>query len=158
MKTITKGELLGMLMSNKRCMPVDIKTTTEVKMRKRGNPYIGTKKTKHTNGMINFKYENSVNSKLIKNGKEGDFKVSERKWGKHVTQSIIEHKGNYYLQVRVNKVYDVEYNNEGNKITKQQLAPFLPSKIKSSNDIIINDIKIDNIESITINKKRYIVK
>jgi len=187
-KTVNRKELEQVLLDYNRCTPVTITSTTEVKMNKTkkfildddsnytydedgkplsekvDNPYLGAVVTKSTNGIINFDYQNAVNRQLVREGKTAEFEAKERKWGKHVTKAIIEHKGNYYIQIRVGQTYGHKYMLEGAEIAYNDLKAFITPKKENDHqgtdkEIVIRDIKFDDsVESITLDKTQYIVK
>ena len=55
---------------------------------------------------VNVDYENSVNNRLEKAGKERDFVSKPRTWGQYMndSNSIVLHKGKHYLHVFQNKL------------------------------------------------------
>lgn len=186
-KTVSRKELEAVLLDYKRCTPVTINATTEVKMNKTKkfildekdeytygedgkplsekteNPYLGATVNKSTNGIINFDYQNAVNRQLVREGKTAEFEAKERKWGKHVTKAIIEHKDNYYIQIRVGKTFNHKYMFEGEEVPYKSLKAFITPKKEIINqgtdkEIVIRDIKFDgSVESITLDKVQYII-
>ena len=186
-KNVSRKELEEVLLNYNRCTPVTITATTDVKMNKAkkfvldddnnytyedgkplsekvDNPYMGAVCTKSTNGIINFDYQNAVNRQLVREGKDAEFEAKERKWGKHVTKAIIEHKDNYYIQIRVGKTYGHKYMLEGAEVDYNKLKAFVtPRKVSdhqgTEKEIVIRDIKFDgSVESITLDKVQYVVE
>ena len=111
---------------------------------------------KNSNG-----YDNMVKRRLIKEGKDAEnFNISERKWGTRVPNfPVVEHKGNYYLEVIFLKKGKVTYFVNG--------IPTLPEDIEGldykeegkqgglDNKVIIRDYKFENILSLKINQETY---
>ena len=186
-KRVSRKELTELLLNYNRCTPVTIVANTEVKMNKKKkfvlkeneyvyendkpmsvteeNPYLGSRCRKAINGIINFDYQNAVNRQLVREGKESEFEVSERKWGTHVTKAIIEYKEKYYVQIRVGQTHSYDYRtSDGTEIEYSKLKEFITPKKKSDNqgtdkEIVIRDIKLDeSVESITLDKVKYIVE
>jgi hypothetical protein len=119
------------------------------------------KSTKH--GGCGNEYEQAVNNRLTKEGKQADFTKQERTWGDRVGNSpIITYKGKFYLEYN-NTNYNwaknkTEYfyliNGELVALTEGQTddlkANFLPVKSNSNNQgtdkpIIINTIALDTL-------------
>ena len=129
------------------------------------NPYYkNVTCTKFTNGVINFDYENAVKRQQGREGKEPVFEAKERAWGSHVTRAMIEHKGQYYVQIRVNNTYGHEYRNGAEKINYNELKPFITPKKENDSqgvdkEVIVRDIKLDgSIDSITLDKVKYVIE
>ena len=68
--------------------------------------------------------------------------------------ALVEHKGNHYLECKVEKTFEVNYFLEnGAPIEKSAIEEFLPKKRESSTQdqldkkIILRDIKLENILS-----------
>ena len=120
--------------------------------------------TKFTNGIINFDYENAVKRQQKREDKEVTFEAKERAWGTHVTRAMIEHKGQYYVQIRVNRTYGHVYRNDAEIIEYNKLKCFITPKKESDNqgtdkEIVVRDIKLDgSINSITLDKVKYVLK
>lgn len=179
MKTtkVSQEQLVDLLINYKRCAPITATIETVVKMNKnyvagidkkgkdirQPNPYYGTVCRKRVNGMVNFDYGNSVNNQRKREDKEADFDPYQRRWGIHVTKSVIGHKGNFYLQIKLENSYDFTYSFEGSPIDYQVLIPFLPPKRKSTRqeldkEVEVRDVKVENIIDITIDKVKYTVE
>ena len=157
MKQISQKDFVDMMINYNRCTPITIEVTTPVKMRKTNNPYVGAVCNKKINGMINFIYENSVNNQRAREDKSQDFTPYQRKWGVHLNKCVVGHKGNFYLQVKVENTYDVTYLFGEQPIDYQLLKPFIPTNNSSrqqlDKQVIIRDIKFENINTITIDKQ-----
>ena len=191
-RKVNSEELVKTLIDFTRCSPVVIESVTEVKMNKKKkfeldengeyvygedgnpvsmveeNPYLGATCRKFTNGIINLDYENAVNRQQVREGTEPEFKAKERKWGKHITRAVIEHKDKYYVQIRENKTYGHEYSLNGEPIAYSLLKPFITPKKKVvveeshqgvEDEIKVRDVKLDgSVKAITIDKVKYIVE
>ena len=104
---------------------------------------------------VGFQYSNSLNSQAKREGKEIDFDVKPRRWGIRLPNcALVEHKGNHYLECKVEKTFEVNYFLEnGAPIEKSAIEEFLPKKRESSTQdqldkkIILRDIKLENILS-----------
>lgn len=163
METITKQELKDMLLNARRgANIVSIETETTPRMRKTGNPYAGRLvKQSKINGMINWYYENSVNNQREREGKKTDFEAKPRQWGKRVKGTpLVEHKGRYYLEVKVENTYGKTYiDDQGNVVNQEEIEEFLYNSSSSrqgvEDKVILRDYKLDSIQSITMNGKKY---
>jgi len=163
MEKLTEKQLLDFLINYKRCTPISIEIETPVKMRKTNNPYVGATCCKKINGMINFDYGNSINRQRDRENKQEDFNPYIRKWGVHITKSVIGHKGNYYLQLKLENSGLPTYYFEGNVISYDLLYPFINQNSYSSRqgvdkEIQVRDIKMCNIKTITIDKVQYVIR
>ena len=162
MKTITKKELIELVNGIKGTTFISADIASEPKMRKTDNPYLGATKVTTLSGAINFDYESSVNNQLDREGKEADFKAAPRSWGQHV-DNWIEHKGNYYLPIKVQGHSDPIFIHEGNKIDKEVLKPFLYESHKPhtqeelDKEVVVRDVKIENIRVIRILGGEYLI-
>ncbi len=137
-----------------------IKTKTVPAMRKTNNPFFGKVwKITDANIQAGFHYINSVNNQLEREGKERNAELKERKWGVRIGGTpLVEHtnkKGEYnlYLEAKVESVNSCYFVDEdGNKVDREALAPFLYASKKSSTqenvekEVILRDYKLDSIQ------------
>jgi len=141
---------------------VSIVTETPVRMVKKHretklpNPYIGAIKVQVKNGLIGFDYENSVNYQAVREEKQ-ERETKQRAWGTLSDNRIwVLHKGNHYLQLKLQSVGETHYYLDGEEIPAEEIKPYLSGSNKSSTQedlekvIIVNDIKIENIKAITM--------
>lgn len=169
MKQITKEQLVDIIQSIPDEVEVTLQFNGELKMKKTNNPYkdLNIQKNQIFKGIAGFDYTKEMNKQLILEGKEPTFESKSRAWGTLLEGGkLVEHKGNYYLQLKIDETFNTEYfylDSDGNKVevNKEDLAEFMPSK-KSINDeekavpkLILRDIKFDNIKSIKINEEEY---
>lgn len=152
---MTRKELLEKLMSVKGASPITIISKTEPKLlvkhreTKEPCPYKDVTKTSVTNGMMNFDYEAAVNRQRTREESEADFKAKERTWGTHVTRSIIEHKGKYYLQMKVQNAVEHKYicNGEEVSIDKGYL-PAQSNRQGVKQEVIVRDYALDSVHQV----------
>lgn len=121
---------------------------------------------------IGYEYEKSVNNRLEKEEKEQIFESQSLPWGEWVEGSkiIITHNDKYYLRIsylnansklNINE-YQYENGEKLNEEERERLQEFLPVKKESNkkqgleNEIIINNMDINNIDSIRWDNKKYI--
>jgi len=114
---------------------------------------------KNSNG-----YSNMVQRRLEQEGKSANFEVKPRTWGIRVENTpLVEHKGQFYLEVIFLKSGKVSYSFNGQSIEKS-LINGLPTRKESNgqggleNAVIVRSFKVESVTRITINKQTYIVK
>ncbi len=146
----------------------EVTAITEPKMRKTNNPFFGlVEKISKMNVNFGGIYKNAVEKKMEKEEIEGNFEPAPLQWGQHYRDSrvIIEHKGNYYAQLRPLRADHVSYRwaeslKEMTEQEIQEMKTFFPAKREGSrqpseNKVIIRTIKISNIREIRMDKTRY---
>ncbi len=147
---------------------IDTITTPKLKGGKK-NPLQG-RVTKHMTGanVMVFQnknssgYDNMVKRRLEKEGKNPDsFQLSPRAWGTRLIGTpIVEHKGQYYLEVIFLKSGKIHYEVDG-VVTDPEMIEGLNLEKREGNQgglndkVIIRTFKIDSLEKITINKNTY---
>lgn len=160
MKTITKQELINVLKDIKGTtfVSIDSETIPQLKGGK-SCPFNGVKKYSHTNCTIGFKWENSVNNQLEREGKDRSFEAKPRTWGHRVVGTpLVEHKGKYYLETKVEKADSPDYFMNGNRISNDDIKPYIKETVSITDDpLFIRDYPIDSIRNIKIKGEEYLV-
>jgi len=164
MKQVSKVEFVQMFSEEmKKGRKISLDMTSELKVgkdiRKTGNPYAENTITKSVSlsGMAGASYENIVNAQLGREDKEQTFVAQPRTWGVHVNEYFVEHKGNYYLQMKVEASSTPVYRIDGVEVETAKLEPFIPAKSEANTQaeltkkVIIRDIKLDNLKVIRFN-------
>jgi hypothetical protein len=109
-------------------------------------------------------YEAMVKRRLVKEGKDpASFELKPRKWGQRLEGlPIVEHNGQYYLEVIFLKPGRTHYLINGKPIDKKDIIGLKPDPVVDDeqqggvNDkVIIRTYKFQSIQSITINKDTY---
>jgi len=168
MKQLTYTELIEQLNSFNGVTFVSCSIQTEPRLKKGGragcphNPYFGsiTKEVK-LNGAVGFDYTNSVNNQRLREDNITEFEAKPRAWGVLMEgRKFVEHKDTYYLQLKIENSTTPVYKFDGEVIDKSELKTWLPKKRTSSTqevekEVIIRDIKLSNIKTITFNKDTY---
>lgn len=165
MKRISQQQLQVLLRDIKGAQPATIVAVTTPTMTKTDNPYMGrVNKMQMTNIFINFIYENSVNRQRLREDETPDFVAHPRKWGQRITGTpLVEHKGKFYLEAKVEKVFDSVYYIDGAQADTKLLTPFLPTKHSNADhqgvekEIIVRDYSLDNIREIKMLGEHYII-
>lgn len=164
---VSLAHLLGILAINRGARIVTFTAHTDARLRKTGNPLPEKRATKiaRVNGIVNFKYTNSVNNQREREGNDRDFVAQPRAWGKRLAgYPFVAHNGNLYLEVKIERVLDVQFEDaNGEPLAREQVAPFLPARHDSGETqgvdkaIILTDYKVQNIRELTIDGERYTI-
>lgn len=164
---VTEAELVEILRNVKGPTPATVVAESVVKMNKKGNPYhnLVTKK-QESNVFINFNYANSVNKRLVKEGKEADFVPSERVWGSRITGTpLVEHKGAYYVEAGflTKNAPKVSYTYDNKEVEKELFEDFLPKSSSSSRqgleeEVVMRTFKVESVLEMRFGGKVYIVQ
>lgn len=164
MNKIAKQDLVTLINSVSGATFVSVDIASEPRMRKTNNPFVGAIKVVTISGQINFDYTNAVNNQLERENNEtaGEFKAKSRVWGKR-EDNWITHNGQYYLTIKVQNSSEPLFIFEGHEITKDKLEPFLTvskkphTQAELDKEIVVRDIKLDNIRVIRTMGEEYIV-
>lgn len=111
------------------------------------------------NKVINA-YEAKVRRGLVAEGKDPNaFQLSPRKWGTRLKNlPIIEHNGEYYLEIIVHRKLNEEYKLSGNAIDKKSILGW-PAGGKASqggleNKVEIRSVKLSSIQEIHFQRQQ----
>ena len=163
MKAITQAELVLLLETVKGATFATLVTETDPKLKKTGNPFGEVRKVSRVNVTLGFQYENAVNRQREREGSEPDFEAAPRQWGRKISPMFVEHKGELYLETKVERSIETKYlDSLDREIPAEALKPFLPSRSESSRqetekEIIVRDYKLASIASLTVRGESYIV-
>ncbi len=163
--TYTKSKLLTFFLNYVGHSLIGLTILTDARLKKTGNPYGKVLKKTRLLANIGFHYSNSLNSQAKREGKEIEFDIQPRRWGIRLPNcALVEHKGNHYLECKVEKTFEVNYFLEnGAPIEKSAIEAFLPKKRESSTQdeldkkVILRDVKLENILSMRLNGENVIV-
>jgi hypothetical protein len=163
MKTMTRNELTAFLTGLKGATFATLTTHTEPELKKRGNNLGTVRKVSRVNVCLGFQYEAAVNRQRTREDATPDFEAAPRQWGNRIPGTVlVEHKGNVYLETKVEKSLDHKYlGTDGNVIPDEMVAPFLPSKGASRQDvdkeIIVRDYNLDSIRHMACKGEEYLI-
>lgn len=156
MKEFSQQELRVMLEARRGTSIITFTSVTDAKLKKRGCPYQNVKKHSRVNAMVGYDYENSVNLQRGREGAETDFQAKPRQWGERISPLFVEHKGNLYLTVKVQRAVEKPryFGSDGVEIDLGDLAPWLPSRRPTGqgleSEVIHREYSLANIKSITL--------
>lgn len=119
------SSLMTMVMNLIGCVFAHITTETIVKIPKKYGLCGVVTKVVSKVVQLNYSYENAVNNRLEREGKDRDFEAQKLPWGEwFVANKIISHKGKFYLRYYDynNNVLNKAYFVDGRPATADELA------------------------------------
>lgn len=177
-QTISKKELVMIMLAQKLCTFVGFKAETEPTMNKKNNPFYGkVGKVSFVSSVVGYVYENVINNRRKKETKELElaceqFKSAGLKWGSFVDNSkcVIAHNDRHYIQNIVLKTRKPVYvwKETGKKLSVNEVAElkiFFPKKkeggrqgLSAEKTAIIRTYCLDNIKRLNMNGTKFVVK
>ncbi len=121
-------------------------------------------KKSRTNGMINYRYEDSINRQRVREGLEANFQAAPRQWGTRIEGTcFLEHNGHFYVTMKVQSAKSPTYvngpENDASEIEKPGVEFWRASGRSSrqgiENQIINRDFRLDHLTAITIQGQIY---
>lgn len=172
--TISTQQFLKLIRNTKSATPATLTTVTKPRMvkfdrekrdedgNKIPNPYYDrVDKVSIVNCFLNVNYENSVNRQRKREHKHEDFHGAQRAWGKHETPSVIEHKGTYKIQVKVERSIKSHYLLDQKPIDSSLIKPYLPKRSSTrqqlNKEVIIRTYNIENVYAISLKGNDYVI-
>lgn len=114
-----------------------------------------------------FDYENAVNGRREKEGKEADFQAKEN-WFEFVSKGLVTdkktHEKFYFRYQYLNdSILETEYKYDGNAIDKMMFEAYMQSRSDYANQELDNPLQfqvcqLDNIRELTMNGTQYIIE
>lgn len=164
MNIISRERLLLILLEVRGASFATITTRTDARLLKTGNPFGPVVKVSRVNVTLGFQYAAAVNRQRDREGTKADFEAMPRQWGERCKLSplLIEHKGKFYLETKVERSMSHEYRTENGAIlTDAQVEPFLPSRGGSrqgtEKEILVRDYALDSIVGISFKGQDYVL-
>jgi hypothetical protein len=170
-EVILQRDILSVLGTVRGATPITFTAKTDARAKKTGNPFaLPIRKTSRVNGMINFQYDAGVIRRLEKEGKPLTAFERGESWHELVKDSegrltpFCRHKSTGDLYVRfmlIRRLGEPEFEDgEGNPLTAEQAAPFLPKANEYTNQGLDNPLvflvyKLDSIRSITVSGETF---
>jgi len=166
-QVVTKTELLDFLINHRGHGFGSIKALTDARLLKTDNPVPDA--LKYAEVQINWgiwNYSNSLYSMASREGKEIVFDVKPRQWGERMDGTpLVRHLGKYYLEAKCERVLEMDYyNQEGDKLDKEEMSQFLPKRKKSSTqakldgEVVLRDYSLDNLLVFRGGTKKFLIK
>lgn len=110
-------------------------------------------------------YEEMVHRRLLKEGKDpASFVLGERKWGHRLENlPVVEHEGQYYLEVIFLKPGPVQYFLDNTPIAVEDIQGMRVPAVDETqqggleNQVVIRSFKFDSITRVKIDKNTFII-
>ena len=166
-QVVTKTELLDFLINHRGHGFGSIKALTDARLLKTDNPVPDA--LKYAEVQINWgiwNYSNSLYSMASREGKEIVFDIKPRQWGERMDGTpLVRHLGKYYLEAKCERVLEMDYyNQEGDKLDKEEMSQFLPKRKRSSTqakldgEVVLRDYSLDNLLVFRGGTKKFLIK
>lgn len=172
-KVLTVPAVADILREHKGCTIVTLTAATKPRCLKRDretgepNPWGQIVKVSMVQGLIGFRYENSVNNQREREGDVADFEAEPRSWGHHVENPstgnpsplVTNNAGDRtYIEVKVERVLSTTYHAEdGTVLTYDECKGVLPARKEESSrqeldkPVILRDYALDNVVGLSMN-------
>lgn len=164
MKTVTVQQLAQVLANVNSAQPFGLSSLTEPALAKPA-PF-AIRKLSRVSGFI-ANWESLVNNQLAREGKEKTFEASPRKWGRHVSLALVEHKGAHYLSTKVQHAKPVFLVKQSPQspwliVAKSVVAPFLapskPAAVGTDKGLFHRDYSLASVARLSIGGETYRVR
>ena len=167
--TINPNGLKDLLLGFSGISLAGMETLTNVGAKKTNNPFKDKTILKQSRLLVNIggRYANWLENQAKRENLDVEFIVKERKWGERIDgTSLVYYNVTdlFYLEVLVVKVFETIYTDvDGNILTKEEVAPFLPKKRESSTQapltkkVYLRDYKFESIRKFAFDGKVYLV-
>ena len=170
MKQITHTQLASLVKSHKGVLFLGITAITDTKAKKTGNPFGTILKKSRFVGVSGADYESAVQRAGAEN-----FNAEKLPWGEFVPDSgrkLIAHKGGLYLRCqttgkqRKHRKAVVQYFAQGKKVSRDAVAPFLPSTnsakqasagVGEENQVQVRTFSFESLQSVRVNGQSFAV-
>lgn len=163
MKIINQKKLMELVRERPGTQIATIISKTEHALKK---SWKGPKifKVSQVNGMLGYDYENSVNLQREREGKEANFEAESRRWGIRLDRYFVEHKGKYYLTIKVQGTSSpTYYDQDGNEVDRKSFQDHEYARSSSSRQevekqVIHREYSLDNIMVINMMNEKYLLQ
>lgn len=165
--SVNNNELPSYLRSlGTECQFISLVTETEVKMRKTGNPFVGTMKVSHRNGLVNVNHQDRVNRRMTESGFEPSY-VGGETWYVHETTTdgkvipLCQSKKDSsvkYLQFFPHRNLNTRYVLNGRELTSDEVTrmkSFIPEKDWGEFKQPVITLKMESIKNIKFRKLNF---
>ena len=166
-QVITKHDFRDYLLNQRGHGFGTIKALTDARLLKTGNPVPDA--LKYAEVQINWgiwDYSNSLYSMASREGKEIVFDVKPRIWGERLHGTpLVHYTGKYYLEAKCERVLEMDYyDQEGNKLDKEEMSQFKSKKYKSSTqaqlagEVVLRDYSLGSLLVFRGATKKFLIK
>lgn len=157
-QTISRSELLGLLLTTRGAKICKISYQTDARLRKTANPHPLVNKTVEINAICNYRYKEALEKRLAQIGEEPSAakSVHPRTWGQAVEGTpVVEYQEKYYFNVMINRVLSTSYKDaqSGKDLTFDDVKDFLPNK--DSSLVKVANIGLDKIQKVKLGGVEY---
>lgn len=129
------------------------------------NPFKGdVVKIGRVNGVINWRYGNSVNRQRVREGLAPDFVAIPRKWGVRVPGTPrVEHEERTYLEIKVERFMEHRYESlDGRELNFASVEAYLPSRSAGrqgvTREVVLRDYDLASIVTMRLDGMIYLVR
>lgn len=131
-------------------------TTTEVRMNKKGNPYLGSVKVQTAEVKWGVNYEERVNLIRQIEFKATTFRAEGLKWGTCDDNIVVHHPLNdpYIKTIFLRNIGVPTYWHKGQQIDFSRLMPYMPQYYGSPKQGLDNEVKVRTFMLKNINRVR----
>jgi len=162
---VTKEEIVELIKSVKTSTMITIDAETEIKVPK-SNPFRGATKRNTINGQIGFYYGNAVNNELGREDKPMDFRPQVAKWQKPTdSRNLVTNAdgSKLYVFIRVLSSGTPRYFMEGQEVSKETIAPYLPehrtphTQENLDKEVVVRSFALDNILGVKMLGNEFVI-
>jgi hypothetical protein len=174
---MTSAQFVQFLANHKGCSFINVMALTDADMYLKGNPFRGrVQKFTITPMQFGYDYENAVNNRLAREGKEANFTADKLPWGQWLEgmrNKVITHKDMLYMRTYCvrNARPRTYYLLDGHLASVEEYKEFAPFlKPSSTSDkqsahgleeefqVKPRDYKFSSLVAITINHTRIVIE
>ena len=158
---------------------IHLESSYDSSMKKKGNPFFGKglKKISKQAVVMGFDYTSSMNRRLVKLGKEPNFKAKERVWGEKEGKALVTYGDNFYAELQAVSTYEKKYllpcgkeveesdiepfkkkQSEKKQINPEELAEMSEEQIKKfilDNELSYRNVKFQSIKELHFEGRKF---
>lgn len=133
---------------------------------KKVNPWGDIEKVSNVVGMVGYDYEHSVQLQQNREGQApADFVAENRQWGTRVSKKFVEHKGEIYVTLKIERAVDkpIYRKKDGTVLDSREVFPYLYAKKEGERQpvddkVIHREYKLKSLTSVMIGGVRYMIE
>lgn len=163
---VTPAALAAILEASSGMRPATMRSLTDARLLKTGNPHGQVNKLSHVNVNVGAIYENGVNNQREREGSIADFVAQPPKWGVRVGKKLVTHNGNWYLPVAIRKpISKPRYlrDKDNAELEETDIRTWKPAEKSNADhqglekELVWRTYKIDSIMEMTLDGNTYVV-